>query len=106
MIDQDAQFFIQHPDRQARIRLPSKTPHRDQQRAARYLDECEIEFRHLGGHDPKRRRIIAYRLPANHPSHPNHIMKIPFLAFSDESISDDDETLLPIVHSIMLQAAI
>lgn len=105
MIDQDAQFFLQHPDRQARIRLPLKVAHRDQQRAVRYLDECEIEFRHLGGHDPKRRRIIAYKLSANHPSHPNHIMKIPFLAFADESIRDDDETLLPIVHKIMLQAA-
>lgn len=105
MIDPDAQFFAQHPDRQARIRLPSKVPHRDQQRAVRYLDEAEIEFRHLGGHDPKRRRIIAYRLPADHPSYPNHILKLPMLAFADESISDDDETLLPIVHSIMLQAA-
>lgn len=105
MIDQDAQFFLQHPDRQTRIRLPAKEPFRDQQRAVRYLDECEIEFRHLGGHDPKRRRIIAYKLPANHPSYPNHIMKIPFLAFADESIRDDDETLLPIVHQIMLQAA-
>lgn len=105
-MDQDAQFFAQHPDRQACIRLPAKVAHRDQQRAVRYLDECEIEFRHLGGHDPKRRRIIAFKLPANHPNHPNHIMKIPFLAFADESISDDDATLLPIVHSIMLQAAI
>lgn len=105
MTAQDAQFFAQHPDRQARIRLPSKIAHRNQQRAVRYLDECEIEFRHLGGHDPKRRRIIAYKLPANHPSHPNHIMKIPFLTFADESISDDDATLLLIVHSIMLQAA-
>lgn len=106
MIDQDAQFFAQHPDRQARIRLPSKEPFRDQQRTVRYLDECEIEFRHLGGHDPRRRRIIAYKLPANHPSHPSHIMKLPMLAFADESIRDDDETLLPIVHSIMLQAAV
>lgn len=105
MIDSDVHFFAQHPDRQARIRLPSKVAHRDQQRAVRYLDECEIEFRHLGGHDPKRRRIIAYKLPVNHPSHPNHIMKIPFLTFADESISDDDATLLPIVHKIMLQAA-
>lgn len=104
MLDPDAQFFAQHPGRQTRIRLPVKIAHRDQQRAVRYLDECEIEFRHLGGHDPKRRRIIAYRLPANHPSHPNHIMKIPFLTFADESIRDDDETLLPIVHQIMLQA--
>lgn len=105
MIDQDAQFFMQHPDRQARIRLPVKVAHRDQQRAVRYLDECEIEFRHLGGHDSMRRRIIAYRLPANHPTHPNHIMKLPMLAFADENISDDDATLLPIVHQIMLQAA-
>lgn len=105
MLDQDTQFFAQHPGRQTRIRLPSKTPHRDQQRAVRYLDEAEIEFRHLGGHDPRRRRIIAYKLPANHPSHLNHIMKIPFLTFADESIRDDDETLLPLVHSIMLQAA-
>lgn len=106
MIDPDAQFFAQHPDRQARIRLPAKTAHRDQQRAVHYLDECEIEFRHLGGHDPKRRRIIAYRLPADHPSHANHIMKIPFLAFADETIADDDRTLLPIVHSIMMQEAV
>lgn len=104
-MDHDAQFFVQHPDRQARIRLPVKTAYRDQQRAVRYLDECEIEFRHLGGHDPKRRRIIAYRLPADHPNHPNHIMKIPFLAFADETIRDDDATLLPLVQSIMVQEA-
>jgi hypothetical protein len=105
MTDPDVQFFTEHPSRQARIRLPVKTPHRDQQRAVRYLDECEIEFRHLGGHDPKRRRIIAYKLPADHPSHPNHIMKIPFLAFTDETIRDDDETLIPIVHEIMVGEA-
>lgn len=106
MFDSDAQFFLQHPDRQARIRLPLKIAHRDQQRAVRYLDEEELPFRSLGPHDLKRRRIIAYRLPANHPSHPNHIMKIPFLTFADESISDDDTTLLPIVHRIMVEAAI
>lgn len=105
MIDPDAQFFLQHPRRQARIRLPAKVAHRDQQRAVRFLDEEELPFRSLGPHDPKRRRIIAYRLPADHPSHPNHIMKLPMLAFADESIADDDETLLPIVHRIMLEAA-
>lgn len=105
MIDQDVQFFAQHPDRQTRIRLPSKVAHRDQQRAVHYLDEEELPFRSLGPHDPKRRRIIAYRLPTDHPSHPNHIMKIPFLAFADESIRDDDETLLSIVHRIMTEAA-
>lgn len=106
MIDVDAQFFQQHPDRQARIRLPAKTAHRDQQRAVRYLDECEIQFRSLGPHDTKRRRVIAYRLPADHPTHANHIMKLPMLAFADETISDDDQTLLPIVHSIMMQEAV
>ena len=70
----------------------------------RYLDEEELPFRSLGPHDPKRRRIIALRLPADHPSHPNHIMKIPFLAFADESISDDDATLLPIIQRIMMDA--
>jgi len=100
MIDIDAQFFIQHPNRQVRIRLPVKTAHRDQQRAVRYLDECEIEFRHLGGHDPRRRRIIAVRL-----THPNTIMKIPFLAFADETIEDRDDVLLPLLQTIMVQAA-
>lgn len=106
MIDPDAQFFLQHPDRQARIRLPAKVAHRSQQRAVRYLDEEELPFRALGPHDPKRRRIIAYRFPPDHPQVPNRIMKIPFLAFADETIRDDDETLLPIVHEIILQAAI
>jgi hypothetical protein len=105
VIDLDAEFFTQHPDRQVRIRLPVKTAHRDQQRAVRYLDECEIEFRHLGGHDPKRRRIIAVRLPADHPTHPNTIMKIPFLAFADETIEDRDDVLLPLLQTIMVQAA-
>lgn len=105
MIDPDAQFFIQHPDRTVRIRLPGRAPYKDQQRGVRYLSESEIEFRHLGPHDTRRRRIIAYRTPSDHPTHPNHIMKIPFLLFADETISDDDATLLPIVEGIMKQAA-
>ena len=102
----DAQFFADHPDRRAHIRMPGgPTIHRDRQRAVRYLSECELEFRSLGPHDKSRRRIIAYRLPADHPQAPNHIMKIPFLAFADETISDDDATLLPILDGIMKQAA-
>ena len=105
-MDQDAQFFASHPDRRAHIRMPGgPAPFRDAQRSVRYLSESELEFRSLGPHDKSRRRIIAYRTPANHPSHPNHIMKIPFLAFADETISDDDATLLPIVDGIMKQAA-
>lgn len=105
MLDQDAQFFSEHPDRQARIRLPAKVPHRDQQRAVRYLDEEELPFRSLGPHDPRRRRIIAFKLPLNHPSHPNHILKVPMIAFADETIEDRDDVLLPILAEIMVQEA-
>ena len=104
-MDPDAQFFTEHSDRQAHIRVPGKQPHRDGQRAVRYLDECELQFRSLGPHDVKRRRIIAYRLPADHPTHPNHIMQIPFLLFSDETVEDRADVLLPIVQSIMVQEA-
>ena len=105
-MDQDQQFFLEHPARRAHIRMPGgPTIHRDQQRAVRYLTECELEFRSLGPHDKSRRRIIAYRRPADHPQAPNHIIKIPFLAFSDETIADDDHTLLPIVHNIMTDAS-
>jgi hypothetical protein len=103
-MDQDAQFFSQHPDRRARIRLPGRELHRDQQRAVRYLSESELQFRSLGPHDEKRRRIIAYRTPTDHPSHPNHIMKIPFLLFADETVEDRDDVLLTIVDQIMREA--
>lgn len=105
MHDPDIAFFTDHPQRRARIRRPAKVAHRDQQRAVRYLDESELQFRHLGPHDPKRRWIIAYRLPADHPTHPNHILKIPFLAFADEEIADRDDVLEPIVQELMLREA-
>ena len=104
-MDIDAQFFQQHSNRQARIRLPGRELHKDQQRAVRYLSESELQFRSLGPHDVRRRRIIAYRTPADHPTHPNTILKIPFLLFADETVSDDDRTLLPIVDQIMKDAA-
>ena len=101
----DAQFFQQFPDRKARIRLPTKQPHRDQQRAVRYLDEQELAFRQLGPHDARRRRIIVVRVPADHPEYPNHLMQIPLLLHSDETIEDRDDILLPFVHELMLGAA-
>lgn len=105
-MDLDAQFFAQHPDRRARIRMPDgPAPVRDAQRAVRYLSECEMEFRHLGPHDRNRRRIVVWRAPADHSTHPNHLLKIPFLAFADETIEDTDAVLLPIVAGIMKQAA-
>ena len=108
MLDTDAAFFAQHPDRKARIRLPAKEVYRDQQRAVRYLDESELQFRSLGPHDPKRRRIIAYRVPKDNPMYDPanpQILKLPMLLFADETVADDDKTLLPIVHQIMLDAA-
>ena len=101
----DEQFFQQHPDRQARIRLPGRELHRDQQRAVRYLSEDELQFRSLGPHDIRRRRIIVYRTPANHPTHANHLLRIPFLAYSDETIEDRDDVLMSVIDEIMRQAA-
>jgi hypothetical protein len=101
----DAQFFADHPDRRARIRLPGRELHKDNQRSVRYLAECELQFRSLGPHDISRRRVLVYKTPADHPSHPNHLLKIPFLAFADETIADDDRTLLPIIHELMLKEA-
>src|SRR6266851_187809 len=100
----DIQFFKDHPGRKARIRLPQKQTHIDQQRAVRYLDEQELAFRQLGPHDVKRRRIIVYRVPADHPEYANHLMQIPFLLFADETIEDRDKTLLPVIHQLMMEA--
>ena len=104
-MDVDAQFFQQHRDRRARIRLPGREPYKDQQRAVRYLSESELQFRSLGPHDVRRRRIIAYKTPADHPTHPNYILKIPFLLLADETVEDTDAVLLPILNEIMKDAA-
>ena len=101
----DEQFFTTFPDRRARIRLPGREQHIDKQRAVRYLSECELQFRSLGPHAEQRRRIIVHRLPADHPSHPNHLLKIPFLQFADEKIEDTDQVLMKIVHDLMLKEA-
>ncbi len=100
---EDEKFFAQHPDRYARIRRPEFKAHRDSQRAVRYLDEGELQFRQLGPHQKDRRRIIAYRTPADHPEYPNHVIQIPFILFADETIEDTDAILLPIVHRLMLE---
>jgi hypothetical protein len=104
-MDQDQQFFLEHPDRRARIRTPSREPYINRQRAVEYLSEEELSFRRLGPHDKKRRRIIVYRTPGDHPTHANHLLKIPLLQFADEAIADDDRTLLTIVHELMVKEA-
>ena len=100
----DEEFFRAHPDRQAHIRKPDLVLSKDAQRSVRYLDEEERAFRTLGPHDKGRRRILLWRTPADHPTHPNRILKVPMLAFSDESIEDADEVLLPVLHGIMEEA--
>lgn len=85
----DKNFFAQHPDRLAHIRLP-------------YRDECAGEYWSLGDHNRARRRILLCRANAdNRPLPDGKILKIPFLAFADETIEDTDAVLLPIVREIM-----
>jgi hypothetical protein len=92
LLDNDEQFFAQHPDRQARIRNA-------------FGDENGGEFASLGPHDQKRRRIICWRVPKNARVGAGQILKITFLAFADESIRDDDATLLPIINELTMEAA-
>ena len=104
MSDPDAVFFAQHKDRQAHIRVPGKVLEIDKQRAANYVDECRGEFWSLGPHDKSRRRILLWKVPATNPMYDKkkpQILKIPFLAYADETIEDTDAVLLPIIHELM-----
>lgn len=96
----DEGFFVEHSDRHARLRRP-------------YKGECEGEFWSLGEHQRERRRIILWRVPEQNPAFAElkkkfggiPLLKIPFLAFSDETIEDADSVLLPIVQQIITEAA-
>jgi hypothetical protein len=106
---EDVRFFFQHPDRRVHIRTPRMASEViiDQQRAASYVGEMEREFRTLGPHNRDRRRIILWRVPADNPFYDPQrpiILKLPLLAFADETIEDRDDILLPIVHEIMMDA--
>lgn len=107
--DPDAQWFADHPDRKARIRKPLLTLHQDKQRRQWYDDECSVEFRSLGEHKKDRRRIILWKVPmdnlAYNPARPA-ILKIPMLLFSDETIEDRDDILLPIIDELMKEKAV
>ena len=103
----DEEFFAMFPDRQARIRKPELVQHKDQQRAVRYLDECELEYRSLGPHDKNRRRIIVWRVPQGNPYYDplaQKLVKVPMLAFADETIEDNDANVLAILEGIMQDA--
>jgi len=100
----DSEWFNANPQRQARIRLPGKELFRDKQRAVRYLDEFEIQYRALGVHDAKQRRVLVWRLPSDNefydPEKPQ-LIPIPFLAKLGEEIEDTDEVLLPLLAELM-----
>ena len=104
----DKEFFNKFPMRQTRIRKPGRQRYLNKQRAVQFADEFELQFRNLGDHDPKRRWVIVYRLPPDNPNYdPEHpqLLPIPFLAFADESIADEDYVLLPLIHQIMMDGA-
>lgn len=85
----DRNFFKQHPDRKCHIRLP-------------FQGEAAGEFFSLGDHNRARRRIMLCRVDADGRKLPDgKILKIPFLAFFEESLEDRDDILLPIVQEIM-----
>jgi hypothetical protein len=108
MVDEDAQFFKDHPDRYAHIREPRKMLVKLPSRQMKYVDESAGEFWSLGEHDRNRRRILLWRVPESHPNYnPKEvqILRIPFLLFSTETVEDTDAILLPIIHQIMTDAA-
>lgn len=95
MANDDVIWFTQRAKRQARIRIPAP-------------GEFEQAWEALGFHWPNRRRVLVWRIPKDNPGHrliPDGLMRIPFLAFADETIEDSDSVLLPILDTIMKDAA-
>lgn len=85
----DAEFFATWRDRMTHIRKP-------------FIGEHMAEFQSLGFHDIKPRRILLTRVDFERKPLPdNKVLKIPFLAFADETIEDHDDILLPIIEGIM-----
>lgn len=91
----DKMFFERHPERQAHIRLP-------------FQGEADGEFFSLGEHNRTQRRMLIWRIPRDSPfyhAEQQPILKIPFLAFLEETIDDLDDVLLPIIATIMQEQA-
>ncbi len=105
LLDQDALFFQQHPDRKTHIRPPGRVLAKDAQRAVRYVDELAGEFWSLGEHDKSRRRVLLTRVGADGSYLPeNRILKVPVLLFADETVEDRDDVLIPFLAGIMADA--
>lgn len=85
----DETYFKRYPARKYHIRNA-------------YKGECHGEFWTLGPHEENRRRIILTRVDAlQEPLPDRKVLKIPFLAFADEEIRDEDDTLFPIIRDIL-----
>lgn len=94
--------------REIRIRRPGRVLAKTKQRSVHYVDEFENEFASLGEHHRERRWVLVWRIPRDHPFYdPDkpQLMPVPFLAFGDETIADEDSVLLPLFHQIMADAA-
>lgn len=105
-MDEDAQWFTDHPDRKAHIRQPQLELHKSPSRAVAYLPEMQGEYWSLGEHDKTRRRVLLIRVNvAGEPLPDNRILKIPVVLFADETVEDRDDILLPWAHSIMTEEA-
>ena len=88
----DGVYFKGQPDRKYHIRKA-------------YTDECKGEFWTLGPHEKDRRRILLCRVDNEGNYLPDHkVLKIPFLAYADETIEDTDVVLEPIIKQIMAEA--
>lgn len=88
-LEPDEAWFRRHATRQARIRMPR-------------AGEAADEFLSLGPHQESRRRMILVKVHTG--PWRDTIMPIPFLAFADEEIANEDHKLMPIVHAIMQEA--
>ena len=94
-MNDDITWFKDHRDRNARIRVPA-------------LGEFTMEWMKLGMHHESRRRVLVWRVPKKNPMRhlvPDGLMRIPFLPFADESIEDDDKTILAILDDLMKNTA-
>jgi hypothetical protein len=94
-MDDDCRWFQQRSRRQTRIRGP-------------VADEFAMAWRLLGDHDHTRRRVLVWKVPRDRVGYhliPDGLMRVPFLAFGDETIEDDDTILLCILDELMAAAA-
>lgn len=93
--DDDAIWFGLRPRRLMRIRKP-------------VASEFAEQWQALGMHNADRRHVLIWRVPPDNPGIRlirDGLMRIPFLAFADESIEDSDAVLLPMLDGIMREAA-